>query len=498
MSGNGTNGSRAHPPDLTGRKVCVVGLAVTGQSVARFLLKRGAAVSGLDERTDARMRAQVQPLARRGMEVRLGPLTPDAFEGADLIIISPGVSVHHPALETVRGRVPIWGEVELAYRFLDAPLIGVTGTNGKSTTVVLLGCMLKRAGYRTFVGGNLGQPLIEAVGGKWDRIVCELSSFQGEAVETFRPSIGVVLNVSDNHLDRHKDFAEYLEAKRNLFRAQRREDVLVVNADDPVLRSWAAESRARVYGFSRTRRQVRGAWGGGRGALFADGRKREAFPLANLRINETQNLENILAAATAARLAGCPAPAVRKALKSFRGLPHRLEEIGRVDGVRFVDDSKATNVAAVARALDSVPGRTVLILGGLDKGGDFGQLTSRYRKVRHAVLIGQARERIYNSIKGWIPTSIASSMEGAVRQAWRASRPGDVILLSPGCASFDMFESYAHRGEKFRQAAARLAARRGRSQGKTARRAGKARPRAAIGGGRFGAIHKGEHEARMC
>lgn len=469
---------------LKSSRVAVLGLARTGLSVARFLLDRGARVLALDEKTGGTMDESAESIRRAGAEVRLGPVVPKDLESADLVVLSPGVSVFHPAVRAVADRVPVWSEIELASRFLTVPIVAVTGTNGKSTTTVLLGNMFEAAGSRVFVGGNLGVPLIEAVGGNWDRIVCEVSSFQLEAVHRFRPSVGVCLNVSDNHLDRHKDMREYESLKRKLFANQTADDWAVLNVEDERIIRWIPTLPACVCGFGRRPGSSAQFHADGDRIVGRIGPGEESYSLEGSRLTGMQNLENAAAAVAAARLAGCTPEAVRGGLAAFQPLPHRMAWVREVQGVGFWDDSKATNVGAVLGALESVEGTAVLILGGLDKGGDFGLLAKKNPgKLRAVVLLGQARDRIHASLKDAVPARLVGSMAEAVQAAWEAAKPGDQVLLSPGCASFDMFKNYEERGECFGEAVRRLAGSMGR--GRMGRASG-------------GRRTKGEYEARMC
>ncbi|MBI2059924.1 MAG: UDP-N-acetylmuramoyl-L-alanine--D-glutamate ligase [Nitrospirae bacterium] len=497
--------------NLKSARVAVLGLASTGRAVCRFLLREGATVLGLDQKDTLLMQEIVKPLVEAGVTVRLGPHRSEDFRGVDVLVLSPGVSISHPTIKEVSNRIPVWSEIELAYRHLKAPIIGVTGTNGKSTTTVLIGKILEAAGKRVFTGGNLGTPLIEAVGGSWDWIVCEISSFQLEAIREFRPKIGVFLNITDDHLDRHKDFNEYFDAKKRLFEHQRSEDFAVINLDDPLLADWARALSASLIGTSRLRSTSPGAFLRGDELVYGDTRVEESYPLAEANLKGVHNIENMLASIAAARLAFCPPDAIRSVLKTFQPLPHRMEWVGAVKGVDFYDDSKATNVGAVIRAIESMtpttgempregrsPERltrkTVLILGGLDKGGDFGLIASQSDRIRHAVLIGQARQRLEEALRGRVETSPAGSMGEAVRSAWKSAEEGDAVLLSPACASFDMFKSYKDRGEQFCEAVRKLAAEVSASgrEGSQARKTG-SKP----SDGGTAKSPKGVYEARM-
>lgn len=437
--------------DLKGRHILVIGAARTGVAVSRVLAGRGARVRLVDRRPEAPL---ADTLGCRGtVEVRLGDEGKAVLAGVDLVVPSPGVPAAAPVLaEAVARGLPVLSEIEIAGRLLSCPILAVTGTNGKSTTTTLIGEMLRHAGQRAFVGGNLGTPLIEAVDGAWDVAVVEVSSFQLEWVERFRPAIGVFLNVTPDHLDRHGSIAAYVATKARLFATQETEDVAVLNRDDPLV--WALRSglRARVVSIGLQESGCEGAVATASGIVCRDSVAGDAtFSLARTRLVGQHNIENTMAAAMVARLRGVPPASVQAVIDRFPGLPHRCELVGEECGIRYYDDSKATNVGAVEKSLAGFTGPVVLIAGGLDKGTGFEMLrTSVRQRVRLVVAYGVAGPRIASALAEVVPVVSVDRFADAVREAKAAAVRGDSVLLSPGCASFDQFTDYAERGMAFR------------------------------------------------
>jgi UDP-N-acetylmuramoylalanine--D-glutamate ligase len=437
--------------DLHGKKVLVVGCGRTGISTARFCLARGACVS----LNDMQKKFDVPgDLLDQGLAVEAGGHSVETFIRHDLVVISPGVSIMiRPVIEAQARGIEVISEIELAWRFLRAPLIAVTGTNGKTTTTSLIGALLEAAGKRVFVGGNIGTPLIECCMQSeiFDYIVAEISSFQLEAISHFRPFISVLLNVTDDHLDRHSSFDDYCGAKARIFMNQQSGDVAVISADDPAVRALAPSIQAEVFYFSAAHPTENGAWHDG---LFnfvrrSDG-SRLTLDASASQLRGAHNIENMLAAGSVGFLCGLPEAVIRDTLISFSGLPHRMEFVDEIQGVRFFNDSKGTNVGAVVKSLESLQGPVILIAGGKDKGGTYRPLEALLAgKGRALVVIGEARERIAAELGHAVPTVRADSLEKAVAEAFARARPGDTVLLSPACASFDMFKSYAHRGQCF-------------------------------------------------
>jgi UDP-N-acetylmuramoylalanine--D-glutamate ligase len=403
----------------------------------------------------------VAELRALGIELALGGHRAEDFTAADLVVLSPGVPHTLAPLQAARGRgVPVIGEVELAARFIREPIVAVSGTNGKTTVTELLGRMLEASGRRVFVGGNIGRPLIGYVDGGQaaDIVVAEISSFQLDTIATFRPAVGVLLNITDDHLDRYPDFAAYARSKMRLFENQTAQDTAVLNGADPVLRAQAAGIRSRRLFYNTAEDSENCAAVTGTAlALRLPGRAAARLDLAPFRLRGPHNVENACAAALAALAAGASPPGIQQALATFAPRPHRIESVGIANGVEYVNDSKATNVDAVLRALDCFATPVVLIMGGLDKGGNFRLLAAAVRRrVKALVLVGKASDTIRAALGGLAPTVQAQDMAAAVGAAAGLAARGDVVLLSPGCASFDMYPNYQARGEDFRQAALRL------------------------------------------
>jgi UDP-N-acetylmuramoylalanine--D-glutamate ligase len=381
----------------------------------------------------------------------LGGQEPNWVTDVDYVIPSPGVPMDNPLLrEALRRGSSVLSEIELACRFIRAPLIAITGTNGKSTTTTLVGEILKASGSKVFVGGNLGAPLIGFTSGDWDWGVVEVSSFQLEWVEKFRPRSAVLLNLTEDHLDRYSSFAAYCQTKERIFAAQTHDDFAILNRDDATV--WAARERIRArlmsIGFSEVRE---GVFPRRDEIVWRDGSKEETFPLKRVRIQGVHNLENMMAAVAASKSAGVSQGPIQQTFESFGGLEHRLEFVREKDGVRYFNDSKGTNVGAVLKSLASFSAPVILLAGGVDKGGDYGILQQAIKsKVRRLVLFGAAKEIIAQALGHVAQTVIVESLEVAVADAAKHARRGDVVLLSPACSSFDMFRNYAERGNAFK------------------------------------------------
>jgi UDP-N-acetylmuramoylalanine--D-glutamate ligase len=439
--------------DFTGKRVMVIGLARTGTEMARFLGRRGATVIANDGKGAAELTARTEELRGLPVEFRLGGEEPAWLEGVDLVIPSPGVPPTNRLLRAAGERgVPILSEIEIAYRFLETPLVAVTGTNGKSTTSTLIARMLATDGRKAFAGGNLGEPLIGFVGGEWDWGVVEVSSFQLEHVEEFRPRIAILLNVTEDHLDRYPDLAAYRAAKERIFAAQAGDDLAVLNRDDPEVWSHSRKAaRARVVSFGWSE-VSEGVFATPNGIVWREKGREEIFPLARMLMRGVHNVENLMAAAAAALSIPVEPQSVQEAIDRFPGLEHRLEFVREKDGVSFYNDSKATNVGAAVKSLASFPGPVILLAGGLDKGGSYAPLAgAAASRVKKLVLFGAAREVIRRALGHLAETVVVETMEEAVLEASRSARPKDIILLSPACASFDAFANYAARGARFKE-----------------------------------------------
>ncbi len=437
--------------ELKGKKVLVIGLARTGRECARFLVEHGASVTVSDLRPEAELKDEVKSLAGLPIRYFFGAEERGWLEAIDCVIPSPGVAAENPLLsEAAASGIPVLSEIELAYRFFPAPLVAVTGTNGKSTTTTLIGEMVKAGGQKVFVGGNLGTPFIGAASGEWDWGVLEISSFQLEWIERFRPRIAGLLNVSEDHLDRYATFDDYRRAKERIFEAQSEGDFAVLNREDPRVWALKATVKARVISFGFTE-VSEGAYATANMIVWRDGANEERFPLADVKIQGVHNVENMMAAVAAAKLAGVARQPIQQTLENFPGLEHRLEFVREKDGVSYYNDSKGTNVGAVVKSLAGFSAPVILIAGGVDKGGDYGPLEEEIkRKVRRLVLFGAAKNVIARALGTLTETVIVENLTAAVGDAAAAARAGDVVLLSPACSSFDQFRNYAERGRLFK------------------------------------------------
>jgi UDP-N-acetylmuramoylalanine--D-glutamate ligase len=437
--------------DLRGKKVMVLGLARTGLATARFLAQQGAVVLVSDLRPAVDLNPELNALAGLPIQYHLGGEDLNWLEGLDMVVPSPGVPMNNLLLQEAGQRgVEIISEIELAYRSLSLRLIAVTGTNGKSTTTTLIGEILKANGTKTFVGGNLGMPLIGCGADDWDWGVVEVSSFQLEWVRSFRPRIAVLLNISEDHLDRYPDLAAYADAKQRIFAAQNEQDIAILNRDDSRVWTMRQQLRSQVVsiGFSEV---PNGVFAERDAIVWRDRRGEERFSLAAVKIKGVHNCENMMAAIAATKAVGVGHDVIQKTLESFPGLEHRLEFVREKDGVRYFNDSKGTNVGAVEKSLASFSEPVILIAGGVDKGGDYGPLQNCIRqRVRRLVLFGAAKDIIAEALGQLTETVIVTDLAAAVGDAAAHAQPGDIVLLSPACSSFDMFRNYAERGKAFK------------------------------------------------
>ncbi|MBI4511859.1 MAG: UDP-N-acetylmuramoyl-L-alanine--D-glutamate ligase [Deltaproteobacteria bacterium] len=457
--------------NLLGKRILVVGLARSGIAAARFCAARGAKVTVTDA---ARAEKLAKAIAKLDgcATLEIGGHRPETFTNSDLIVMSPGVPELPETTAARQAGVEVIAEIELAYRFLhrEAVLIAITGTNGKSTTTSLAGAICAESGVPTFCGGNLGNPLIEAVdtlaNSKGGYVVAEVAGFQLETCAGFRPKVAAGLNITEDHLDRFGTMDFYAEMKNRVFRWQGPEDHAIANALDPRVVAGARGSNARTWFFSSAGEVNAGAFLSSDRAevILRLGDGEERYPTSDLVIVGTHNLENAMAAYLATRLSGVPPEAVRMAARAFRPLPHRMELVGEKDGVHFYDDSKGTNVGAVAAALDGFPARVVLIAGGKDKGGDYTPMIQALKKcARAVVLIGEATpiiEKAFTEARVSFPSVRAGDMHDAVRTAFSLAHVDDAVVLSPACSSYDMFDNFEHRGLVFRDAVAVIGARR--------------------------------------
>jgi len=442
-------------PDFKGKKVTVVGMARSGVAAARALHALGALVTVTDKKPLDQLSAQVASLGS-GITIEAGGHPDRIFIETDLIVLSPGVPTIPPVLQARRHGVNVISELELAWLLSDAPYIGITGTNGKSTVTTLVGLMLEKAKKKVLVAGNIGNALTEDISQltKADWIVAELSSFQLEDIETFRPRIAAILNVTQDHLDRYRTIEEYGEAKARIFMNQQENDYLVLNFDDPIVKSYTRRTAATVIPFSRQLRFNPGACVLD-GYLMFNGRCIVAAD--ELRISGVHNLENALAATALSLLAGADIRSVASVLREFPGLEHRLEFVREKDGVSYINDSKGTNVGAVVKSVEGFTRPVILIAGGLDKGSDFSPLYDLFKhKVKLLVLIGKAADKMAKALSTSTETVFAPTLQEAVRSASAHAGRGDIVLLSPACASFDMFKDFEDRGRQFKEAVRNL------------------------------------------
>lgn len=437
-----------------GKRVFVIGAGRSGLSAALLLLGEGAGVTLFDERPKDDVERTLGGPVRPQIAFVHGMVSGKAATEADLVILSPGVPREKlPLRELSRAGIPVWGELELGFRRFSGKVAAVTGTNGKSTVTTLLGQMASHVFPRVFVGGNLGTPFVEAAGRSHDWAVVEVSSFQLETIDTFRPAVAVLLNITEDHRDRYPDASSYAEAKMGIFRNQGPDDRAVVNADDPEISSRLSGIRAAQVPFSSSRELATGVSLEGGEMVYRGGSVEERYPVSLLKIRGLQNVENAMAAIGAARCMEIPPEIVWEYLRSFRGLPHRAELVRTVRRVSFVNDSKGTNVGAVIKCLEGFSEPVWLIAGGKDKGLSFRPLREILaRKARAVILLGEARDRMKRELSGTVPLLGADSLDEAVRAAAENAVPGDVVVLSPGCASFDMFRNFEERGEAFRKA----------------------------------------------
>jgi len=446
--------------DLNGRKVLVVGMARTGLATVKFLQTRGSIVSTTEMRPKEEIKEAIQELEELDISMEWGGHRTETFLKPDLIVVSPGVDLKiEPIQKALEKGIRIISEIELACRFIDVPIIAVTGTNGKTTTTLLMGEMLKAEGKRVGVGGNVGDPLILFAdgGSRWEVLVAEISSFQLEAIEDFRPRFSVLLNITEDHLDRYPRYEDYIEAKVRIFANQNSGDVAVLNRDDPIVMKYGEKVKARKVFFSMEERPSEGAFFNGQSILLRLEGKEEDYPLAKTRLKGIHNVENMMAALTTARLFGCSKKGVEAVLNRFEGLEHRLEFVREIEGVRFYNDSKGTNVGSVIKSLQSFPEPIILIAGGKDKRGELTPLRELIQnRVKRLILIGEAKERMGREIGGLTDTVMAKSLEEAVTVAYQAAKRGEIVLLSPACSSFDMFKDYKERGRVFKEAVNRI------------------------------------------
>lgn len=444
--------------ELKDKRVLVVGAGKSGLAVASFLTNKGARVVLADSSTPVYPGGELERLAASGVSLSLGGYPEVKQDNFDLVVMSPGIPLSvEPARLALEHGIELTGEMELAYRFSSAPLVAITGTNGKTTTTTLLGEIFKNAGKNTLVGGNIGNPLVTEVEryNREDMIVAEVSSFQLETTSTFKPKVALILNITPDHLDRHKTMEGYVDAKAKIFANQQPGDFTVLNHDDPLTAALAGRSRARVIFFSRRTEVTEGVFvKEGRIMARLGGNEEFICRQDEIGIPGAHNLENALAAVAAAKALGVETTSLAHTLKTFKGVAHRLEFVAEINGVRYINDSKGTNPDASIKALEAYPEKVVLIAGGKNKGSDFGLFAEKVKeRARVLVVLGQSATAIAEAARdrGFENILYANDFKDAVLLAHRAARPGEIVLLSPACASWDMFKSFEERGDLFKE-----------------------------------------------
>jgi len=450
--------------ELKDKKILVVGLGKTGVSLCHFLTQHGAQVTVTDHKSKPELAAQLELLGPLPLKYELGGHSPKTFVQQDLIILSPGIPTHLKIFDYARSQgIKITGELEFASQFVKEPIVAITGTNGKTTVSQLMNEMLSLSGVESWCGGANGLPLTEylRLEKKAKVVIVEVSSYMLETVESFNPSNIVFMNLAENHLDRYRSMEDYVNAKRRIFRNTNQATTSVLNADDNAVVELArdpAVQRGRIFYFSRKPAlepqimNIGGAVNIGKEMKVRTGPEIETFTVSNIKMLGRHSVENIMAALLAAREHGATKEAIQQTIDNFKGLPHRLEYVRKVGGVNFFNDSKATNVHAVLRALDSFDENIILIAGGKDTNLSFEALrTPVRRKVKTLILVGEAKERINRDIGDFSETFLIGTFEEAVLIAYQKSRIGDIVLLSPGCPSFDMFDSFEERGDYFKE-----------------------------------------------
>lgn len=446
---------------ISGKRVSVFGMARSGMALAKVLKGLGASVFLTEKKNDDSLSSQISELKSTGMDFETGGHTEKALDHKDYLVVSPGIPSDLPILIQAENKgIPIFSEIEVAYWLSEAQIIGITGSNGKTTTTTLVGEILKEDGREVRVAGNIGVPFSSVVQEVSSNgvIVLEISSFQLEKIEEFKPKVSTILNVTPDHLDRYPDMKTYTDAKLRIFENQTEDDFVVLNWDDPVTSKLAPLSRAKSLFFSIKSELKVGSYVKNGSLVFQmNGKAVEIIPVEEIGIKGPHNLSNAAAACAICASIGVKKESMEKALRNFKGVEHRLEEVSIIDGIRFVNDSKATNVDSVFYALQSIKEPIFLIAGGKDKGGDFTKLRELVKlKVKGLILLGQAKEKIKNALGDLVPTNMVGSMEEAVELGFRKAEKGDCVLLSPACASFDMFKDYEDRGRVFKKAVINL------------------------------------------
>jgi UDP-N-acetylmuramoylalanine--D-glutamate ligase len=442
--------------ELEGRKILIVGFGKTGEELCRFLLNQGAHVTVSDKRNAEELSKKIEPWQERGVVFETGGHSRETFLNAHLIIPSPGVPKIPEIEEAMKKDVEVLSEIELAFQYLKGRVVGITGTNGKSTTATLSHMILKKAGLKSYLAGNIGTPLISYVGESEDDhiYVTELSSFQLEYIKQFRAFISVLLNVSPDHLDWHGSFADYFEAKIKLLTHQHEKGIAILNRDDPRVWDLCGKIPPKVFGFSRNHKVSPGCYIEKEWIVYSNEEEERVIRTSDIPLLGIHNQENVMSSILIGFLFGIPHSNVRETIRTFEGLEHRLEKVLTLQGVTFYNDSKATNVGATLRSLQSFGQKIILILGGRDKGGDFEALKKPIAaQVKKVFLLGEAKEKIACALKNGNGASIepVSTLGEAVERSFAAASPGEIVLLAPACTSFDMFQDFEERGRIFKR-----------------------------------------------
>ncbi len=442
--------------ELQGKRVLVIGMGRAGVAAARLLETKGARVTITDKKGREELKEAFGELEGRGIRIETGGHPLELLEDTEIIVASPGVPPNIPLLERAKEKkIPVIGELELASSFLKVPIIAVTGTNGKTTTATLIGEILKKEGKRVAVAGNIGYPLSSCVDKDYELMVSEVSSFQLERIKTFHPFISIMLNIASDHLDRYRDLDEYIGAKKRIFLNQKRGDFAVLNRDDPNCPTLSIEAK-KIF-FSQEKLAEGVYLREGRVMAKLSGGLQEVIHQEKIGIKGPHNLENALAAIATCLILRVKVASIKKVLKEFKGVPHRMEFVKKVKGVGFVNDSKATNVSSVMKSLASFTEPIILIAGGRDKGLDYSPLRPLVKeRVKALILLGEAKEKIAQALSSYKRIKMAEDMKEAVNIAFKLAEEGETVLLSPACSSYDMFQNFEERGETFKEAVREL------------------------------------------
>lgn len=446
--------------NLENKNVLVAGIARTGIAASNLLARNKARVMAVDDKREEDLKENLAKLDKR-VRVQTGRIQGEDITDFDLIIVSPGIDMRNPLLKkAVEKGIPVWSEIELASRFIKKPIIAITGTNGKTTSTSMIGNILQNSGEKIYVGGNIGFPLsnIADQASQYSFIVLEVSSFQLEWIDQFKPFISAILNITEDHLDRHLNFNEYVSLKKRMFRNQKEKDYLILNKDDPVTACIEPENKIQKLLFSRIREVEDGAFLRKDNIIIRlHGKEKVIGPVSKLKVKGIHNIENGLASALLGALCKVKAETVMDSLSRFTGIDHRMEFVREINGVRFINDSKGTNTGATMKSIESFDCPIILIAGGKDKGGNYGPLAELIsKKVKFSILIGESKMKIRSALKNSNNIENAATLEDAVNKAFAKANAGDVVLLSPSCASFDMFKDYEDRGNIFKKAVLKL------------------------------------------